>query len=145
MKSLLTIAALFFTTHGFSQSATEKEILAISNLKFHYMTAGKIDSLANVFDDKMLLQHGNGMIQTKAEYLDNLKSGMLKYNAVDIKDAKATVVGATAFVLGNCRFHVTFNGKEMEFDFGYTEVYALQNNKWKMALYAVRKVDSKEQ
>jgi hypothetical protein len=132
------MATIFLAGQSFSQSATESDILALSNLKFHYMTTGKLDSLADLFDDKMLLQHANGMVQSKAQYLDNLKSGMLKYNKVDIKEAKATVVGSTAFVLGKCTFSVTFQGQDKTFDFGYTEVYALENDKWKMALYAVQ-------
>lgn len=132
------MATIFFATQTFGQSTTEADILALSNLKFHYMTAGKLDSLADLFDGKMLLQHANGMVQSKSEYLDNLKSGMLKYNKVDIKEVKATVVSSTAYILGKCTFNVTFQGKDMTFDFGYTEVYSLENNKWKMVLYAVQ-------
>jgi len=134
------MAAILLASQSFGQSKAQADILALSSQKFHYMTGGKIDSLADLFDDKMLLQHGNGMIQTKADYLENLRSGMLKYNTVDVKEASATVVGATAFVLGKCTFHVTFQGKDLVFDFGYTEVYTFQNGNWKMVLYAVRKL-----
>lgn len=140
MKLLITMATIFFANQSFSQSATEADILALSNLKFHYMTTGKLDSLADVFDDKMLLQHAGGMVQTKAEYLDNLKSGMLKYNKVDIKEAKATVTGNTAFILGKCTFNVTFREQDKNYDFGYTEVYSLENGKWKLVLYAVQEL-----
>jgi|WetSurSiteA1Bulk_404760.scaffolds.fasta_scaffold01395_2 hypothetical protein len=88
MKFLNLVITILLANQSFGQSTTESDILTLSNLKFHYMTTGKLDSLADLFDEKMLLQHANGMVQSKTEYLDNLKSGMLKYNTVDVKDNK---------------------------------------------------------
>lgn len=140
MKYLIAMAMVFVSLQTHAQTK-EQDILALSNVKFGYMTAGKLDSLEQLFDDKMLLQHANGMLQTKSEYLGTLRSGMMKYVKVDIKEASATVAGPTAFVIGKCRFDIIFQGKNASFDFGYTEVYTMQNNEWKMALYSVRKLD----
>lgn len=138
MKLLITIATLFFAVQSMGQSSRETDILALSNLKFRYMTTQKLDSLANIFDDKMILQHANGMVQTKVEYLDNLTSGMLKYDSAITKDVSVRVVGETAILLGKCHFAIHFNGNPAAYDFAYTEVYAMTNKKWKLLLYAVQ-------
>ena len=138
MKFLLTTAMLLFTMSSFSQTKAETEVLNISNRKFHYMTAQKLDSLADLFDEKMILQHANGMVQTKAEYLDNLKNGMLKYDSADVKEVSARIVGSTAIVLGKYHFAIHFRGNPAAYDFAFTEVYALVNKQWKMVLYAVQ-------
>lgn len=138
MKLLLSTVILFFVMKSYSQTKEEAEVLVLSNLKFHYITTQKIDSLAALFDEKMVLQHANGMVQTKSEYLDNLTSGMLKYDSAVTKDVSVRMVGETAIVLGKCHFAIHFNGTPKSFDFGYTEVYAKVNSQWKMVLYAVQ-------
>lgn len=138
MKFLFTTAVIMLSVSCFSQSKVETEVLKISELKFHYMTTQKLDSLANLFDEKMILQHANGKVQTKAEYLDNLKSGMLKYDSAVVQDVSARIIGTTAIVLGKCHFAIHFKGNPAAYDFAYTEVYALVNKQWKMVLYAVQ-------
>jgi hypothetical protein len=138
MKVILFITALFLVNQSFGQSAKEAEVLSLSNAKFRYMTSGHLDSLSTVLDDKIVFQHANGMIQNKVEYLNTLTSGRLKYNSVDVKEEKVTVVDNTAFVLGKCSFNVTFEGQIKNFNFSFTEVYSLHKRKWKMILYSVK-------
>lgn len=143
MKYILTLLITLFAKLAMGQLTPEQDVLNLSALKFRYMTESKIDSLAELFDAKMILQHANGRTQSKTEYIENLTSGLLKYNSTSVKEPKAVVIGMTAMVFGECVFNITFNGQPMQFNMSYTEVYAWQNGKWKMALYSVRNLDTK--
>lgn len=79
-------------------------------------------------------------MQTKTEYLESLKNKRLVYNKIDSNQASVRIVATTATVVGKCIFHITAGVSDHTFHMSYTQVYALENNKWKLALYAVHRI-----
>ena len=67
--AILTFAIIRIAAQIYRQSKAESEITAISRGKFHWQLENKLDSLSNLFDDQIILQHASGMIQSKDEYL----------------------------------------------------------------------------
>ena len=55
----------------FAQSATESEILKLSTDKFRWKTEGKIDAIADLFDNELVFVHLTGHITTKADWIIN--------------------------------------------------------------------------
>lgn len=76
--------------------------------------------------------------QSKAEYFNTLKSGMLKYLNIDATEQTVNLIGNTAVLVGKVKFTILLNGEKKEFDFGFTEVYAQHEGLWKLVLYAFR-------
>jgi hypothetical protein len=140
MKTLLIIFTLLLSVMTFGQTKAEKEVLALSKDKFNWMLENKLDSLSNVLDEQIILQHASGMIQSKDEYLETLRSGKLVYNKIDLKERSARIIGSTAIVMGKVDFNVTINGNAQDFNFSFTEVYTREKKKWKMVLYTFRKI-----
>ena len=138
MKILILVVVVLVTKQAFGQSMTEAEILQISKTKFRWQLESKFDSLANLFDDKITLQHGNGHFQSKTEYFNTLKSGMLKYLNINVTEQAVNVIENTAVLVGKVKFTISLNGEKKDFDFSFTEVYAQGNNSWKLVLYAFR-------
>jgi hypothetical protein len=140
LKITLSISIFLLTYQVFSQSKSELEIINLSNTKFRWQLEGKLDSLSNMFDDKIILQHASGKIQSKNEYLENLKSGMLVYNKIDVKENSVRIIGATAILIGKVDFNVSINGEKKDFNFSFTEVYTKNKKSWSLALYAFQKI-----
>lgn len=69
MKTILTLFTLFLSGMTFSQSKAETEVHVLSADKFRWMVENKLDSLSNVLDDQIILQHASGMIQKKKNIL----------------------------------------------------------------------------
>jgi hypothetical protein len=140
LRITVSIFILSLTCQVFSQSKAESEIINLSNTKFHWQLEEKLDSLSNLFDDNIIIQHASGKIQSKNEYLETLKSGMLAYKKIDVKENNVRIFGKTAVLIGKVDFSITLNGEKKNFNFSYTEVYGKNKKGWSLVLYAFQKI-----
>lgn len=97
------------------------------------MVAMQFDSLQAVLDDRMMFIHSNGWLETKTEFIHDIRSGKLRYKSIDIIEATARVYPGSAIIIGRGKFVVTLDGKDMQLELKYTEVYIQQNGKWLLA------------
>jgi len=139
LKAILTFVILLATTQLFAQTTAESEILTISKDLFRWETEGKIDSLANLFDENLVVIGSSGIKRSGKEYLDNLKNGRPIHNSIDLEESSATIHGTTSIVTGKGIFVTTMNGIKTTSHLSYMEVFVIENKYWKLiALYASR-------
>ncbi|NOT75852.1 MAG: nuclear transport factor 2 family protein [Cyclobacteriaceae bacterium] len=130
--SLIVILSLGIIT-AFAQTSQELSILELSKRKFDWLLNKQYDSLVKVLDDKVQYIHSNGWIQSKDEVVNDLKSGKLVYQKVEVKDSKVRLYSNSAIVTGLGRFEGVTNGTAFAMDLRYTEVYVKSGNLWKLA------------
>ena len=70
-----------------------------------------------------------GHITTKADWINQLRTGRFVYNKIVEKEASAKVYGDTAVLVGKAAF--TVNGGSV-YNLVYTEVDTKTNGKWKL-------------
>lgn len=116
-----------------SQPAQEQHVLDLSKKKFQWMVAMQFDSLQAVLDDRMMFIHSNGWLETKTEFIHDIRSGKLRYKSIDVIEATARVYPGSAIIIGRGKFVVTLDGKDLQLELKYTEVYIQQNGKWLLA------------
>jgi hypothetical protein len=121
-----------------SQTNTESQLLKLSSDKFQWQLDKNWDALSDMMDENIILQHGNGNIQSKEEYFKTLRSGFLEYNNIDVTERFAKIYGNTAIIMGKVKFNISINKEKRDFNFGFTEVYSYHKGKWKMILLAFR-------
>jgi hypothetical protein len=121
-----------------SQTKTETQLLKLSSDKFQWQLEKNWDALSGIMDENIILQHGNGNIQSKDEYFKTLRSGILEYNKIEVTERSIKVFGRSAVIIGKVKFNITINKEIREYNFGLTEVYAYNNGKWKMILLTFR-------
>lgn len=90
----------------------------------------RFDSLQAVLDDRLIFVHSNGWTETGHEFVDDIKSGKLKYVNIEISESSARVYPGTAIVMGKGKFSVMLDGKPLDINLYYTEVYILKKEKW---------------
>lgn len=117
----------------FAQSNPEQFILDLSKKKFEWMTTQNFDSLESVLDNRLEFVHSSGWTENKQEFIADIKSKKLLYNSIAVTESSARVYTNSAVVIGRGKFSVRLDGKDMEFDLKYTEVYVLQQGKWVLA------------
>lgn len=120
----------FVFTGAIAQSNAEKFILELSKNKFQWMVTKNYDSLERLFDDRLQFVHSNGWTENKQEFISDIKSGKLLYTNITVTEAVARVYPGSAVIIGRGKFLVKLEGKDLEFDLKYTEVYVQQRGKW---------------
>lgn len=91
------------------------------------------DSLQAVLDDQLMFVHSNGWTETAHEFVEDIKTGKLKYVNIEVLESSARMYSGTAIVLGKGKFTVELEGKPLTINLYYTEVYILKSGKWLLA------------
>jgi hypothetical protein len=134
MKQYIIVTALLvFTLQTKAQAQAEQQVLDLSKKKFHWLTGMQLDSLESMLDDRLLFIHSSGWTETKTELIQDLKSGKLRYVRVDVEETSVRMYEKTAIVTGKGKFFVVLEGKDLEINLSYTEVYVQRGNKWVLA------------
>jgi hypothetical protein len=134
MKGILTITLIVMTGQVFSQSMAEVKVLALSKEIFNWEVGDKVDSLENIFHEKLVVVNGLGVSQDKKQYLANLRSGNFVHNSIEVEENTAMVVNNTATVVGKGKFTVTSSGNKSMRRLSYIEVFTRVTAKepWKL-------------
>lgn len=132
-NTILIFSFLLICVAAIAQTQQEQAILELSKKKFHWMITMKYDSLEPVLDERMVFIHSNGWSETKTEFIEDIKSGKLRYTAITVIEASARIYPGSAVIIGRGKFNVKLDGKDLEFDLKYTEFYVQKNGRWLLA------------
>ncbi len=132
MKLSLVITAIFVTTAVSAQSKTETDIINLSAKRIQWLLEKKADSLALLYDENSITVHGNGLIKTAKEQLDDVKGGKITYKSIDVIENTVKDFGNTQVLVGKGVFKISVNGQDLTYNMVYMEVYQKQGNLWKL-------------
>lgn len=128
------VAFFFLLICVYAQAqTTEQTVLDLSKKKFGWMIRMKFDSLQAVLDERLVFVHSNGWTEKGTEFLDDIKSGKLKYVNIEIQESSARAYPGTAIVVGKGKFSVVLEGTPLDINLYYTEVYIQKKGKWLLA------------
>jgi acetamidase/formamidase/ketosteroid isomerase-like protein len=137
-KNIFTAAA---TTASATTSGAESEIRAMEKQWNEARVKADIATLDRILAPGWTVTHGDGTINTKAEYLADLKSGARTFSA-DVKEDQLSVRidGDTAIASGLSDSKVTYKGKPSGGPLRFTRVYVKRDGRWIMvATHATRR------
>jgi hypothetical protein len=133
MKKFLLLIVLSAGTQAFSQNPEAEKVNQLHKKKFEWLIHKKYDSLNWILDDQAKYIHSNGWIQSKAEVIDDLKSGKLNYTSVSVEESTVSLYEKSAVVTGKGYFKGLMTDKtEFTIHLLYTEVYVRQKKQWKL-------------
>ncbi len=134
-KSLLTSSLILITvlfSFGQSKEAGQR-VQDLAKKKFQWMIDRRIDSLAAVLDDQLKYIHSNGLTQSKSDVLEDLKSGKVTYQDIEVREIEVRVYEGAAIVTGKGKFSGVNNATPFEVNLLFTEVYVWKNKRWRLA------------
>ncbi len=114
---------------------TEEEIRQQEVRRFEAIVRGDLAALERILSDDLSYTHATGVFETKAEFLDKLKSGQLKYEAFAPEDIRVRVYGTTGVVTGIARVRVQVKGELLQFQLRFTDVYVKKDDRWQMVAW----------
>ena len=115
-----------------SHTPTEQEVIDLSNTKWDWMSAKKVDSLESLFDDKAMFTHMGGT-WGKGQELATIKSGGIWYKKAVVYAVDARIYGDTALLLEDIDLQAAVGEHQATNPFMVTEVYIKEAGKWKLA------------
>jgi hypothetical protein len=111
-------------------------VLAAEDRRYQAMIDTDLTTLDRMLDDRLSYAHSSGARDTKAEYLEKVRSGYYDYLTVDHPVERVEVVGDTAMVVGRMTSDLTVQGVRKTIDNLALAVWVRADGDWRLLAYA---------
>lgn len=118
-----------------SQSADEKAVLAVEKQRFDAQVKKDYAVLDQVLADDLIYTHSHGGTDTKQSYIQSIRDGKQRYDAIDMEEQNVRIYGSTAVINGICMVKAMSNGQTINTHLKYTDVYVRKGNLWQMVAW----------
>jgi ketosteroid isomerase-like protein len=114
-------------------TAAGKEVLAVEQARTTALIHSDVAALDRIMADDATYVHASGKVDTKASYLDAIRSGRLRYLAWDPMKLNVRVMGDTAVVDGEYAVQAIDHRVQeapLDLDIFILTVYARRDGRW---------------
>jgi hypothetical protein len=111
-------------------------VLAAEDRRYQAMIGTDLDTLDLMLDDRLSYAHSSGARDTKAEYLEKVRSGYYDYLTIEHPVERVEVVGDTAMVIGRMTSDLTVQGVRKTIDNLALSVWVRADGDWRLLAYA---------
>ncbi len=110
----------------------EQEILALETQWVTALLNSDADTLEKMYADGIIYIHTNAATDTKATYVEKIRSRELTYATLDREEIQVHIFGSTA--IATCRWMAlsVSGGKTFHINARYSHVYAQIDGQWLM-------------
>jgi len=147
MKSMRFIAPLLVAVCvlvvplAWSQGGnTEQQIKTLQDQVVQAYLKADTGFMEKYFADDYTAIHGEGRLYTKAQEIENYKSGALKYESIDLRERKIHAYGDAAVDIVLASAKGTYGGKSFSADFRVTHFWVKQKGNWKIVAFQVTRI-----
>jgi uncharacterized protein (TIGR02246 family) len=135
----LILPALAFLSPVLGQTASrrpehdakaEREIRRLEEELKEAWVRADTEALDRLLADDWTVTHTNGRVQTKAQFIDALKSGRVKFEAIEFDDVKVRAYRNSAVVTARSTNRILFRGQESTGQVRVIRVYEKRKGRW---------------
>ena len=115
--------------------SSEKEILALEDKRFAAMLAKDFGALERMVHEELLYTHSSGITDTKASWLDSMKSGKVKYKSASCSERRVRVLNDVALVNGRAHIEADIGGEPRTLKLLFLNAWAKTPQGWKFVAW----------
>jgi ketosteroid isomerase-like protein len=115
--------------------SSDKEILSLEDKRFGAMIARDFAGLEKLLHDDLLYTHASGVTDTKASWLESMRSGKTKYKSVNCSDRKVRIFGDVALVTGKAAVDAEIGGQPRSLKLIFLVAWARNPEGWKFVAW----------
>jgi ketosteroid isomerase-like protein len=110
----------------------EREVLEADAARVKALVENDVDALEALLADDLTYVHSNGMLDSKASYIDGLRSGRSRYLTMDMSEVSVRSVGDTGLINARFNARVKVGDREVNPVARVLIVYAKRDGRWQM-------------
>ncbi len=112
----------------------EKEILEVESKFGEAMIQNDAEAIGRILSDDWIIIDPDGGVIDKSRFLDVIKSGALKHEAMDSEDIRVRTYPNTATVTAVTHTRTKYLGKEFTTHERATDVFVKKDERWQCVL-----------
>ena len=125
----------------YSQTRTELTITALEQRRFEAMTHQDLPFLEQVLAENVTYAHSNGLVENKQQHIENIRTGNITYQEMNVEESHTDVYKKTAVTHGIVQVNGLYKGSPFHIRLGFTDVYVKQKRKWKLVAWRSVKLE----
>ena len=133
------IFLIFFaiSSLAFGQAANtrEQEVLKAEQDRVAAVISGDTAKLEQILANDLTYTHSTALVESKTDFLNSIKSGNIKYQAMNHKEVKVSLYGDTAVLRGQSDVKVTLQGQQANLVLRFIAVYIKKDGRWQMTAW----------
>jgi ketosteroid isomerase-like protein len=132
---LLAILALLLAAcaaRAPAAAATLDTVVAIERARLAALQANDLQALEAVLAPDLRYCHSTGVCETRAQFLDALRSGQMRYRRIEVLALEPRAAGAAVLIHGRLDLEVESRGTLIPMQLVYTDVYAQRAGRWQL-------------
>jgi ketosteroid isomerase-like protein len=135
-------AAIFACQFSLAQTTDEKDVLQFERDACKAFLDADVAALERVLTPDFTLTLSNGEVSTRADEINDVRSGKVHYDIFENYDMLARLYGKyTAVVLGKTRVKGTADGKPFDRIVQFTDTMIKRNGRWQLAAGHVSRIE----
>lgn len=115
-------------------------IIELDLKRMHAMISQDVIALNSMLSDQLIYTHSSARIDSKETLIKSMQQGKTIYTSIVPSDVIAQDFGNVVILTGIASICVNSNSVEMDFKVRFTDVYALNVNKWQMIVWQSTKI-----
>ena len=140
--TLIVLVAVLACRFSLAQTTDEKDVLQLERDACKAFLDADPAALERVLTADFTLTLSNGEISTRADEINELRSGKVHYDIFENYDMKARLYGDnTAVVLGKTRVKGTSEGKQFDRVVQFTDTLIKRDGRWQLAAGHVSRLE----
>ena len=115
--------------------SVEKDILGLEERRLAAMIAQDFGALDPLVHEQLLYTHSTGVTDTKASWMESMKSGKVKYKSAACSERKVRIFGDVALVNGKADFQVEAGGQPRALKLHFLNAWTRTPQGWKFVAW----------
>lgn len=134
----LSLIGAPYAQEGAKQASDEeiqKQVLEVDKERYEAMEKKDMAALDRLHADGLVFINTKGRMLNKAEYLEEVRSGNLKFLSVDIDDYHFGIYGDTVIMNGRAKSTVEYHGVVNKKPRRFTSVFIKLQGQWRLVAH----------
>jgi ketosteroid isomerase-like protein len=117
------------------QANPDESVEQVERRRFAAMVAQDIAALEPLLADDLTYGHSNGESQNKAQFLETIRGGRLRYEAIGVQGLNVRQYGNVAIVTGQILISGRAGTEAVMLNLRYTDAYVNRDGRWQLVAW----------
>ena len=118
-----------------SESLTDAEVEELEDRRYAAMVGADLGALDELLSDDVLYAHSNASVDSKASYVDLLRTGKLVYHSLEHTTEAVVSRPGVAIVSGTMSGSIQMHGAAKTLNSRVAAVWVLEDGRWRLAVF----------